>query len=880
MKLRAIRLHNVRRFANEGVAIEGIDEGVNVLSAENEFGKSTVFDAVHALFFQAHKAKANAAIKNLRPYSGGAITVEVEVDTPEGAFRIRKRWLGSAQSQVFETTSGRIVAQADEADQWIDGKIRGGATGPAGLLWVQQGVVEMGRGSGKIAETEKSAREDVLSSVAGEIETLTGGRRTTQVLAKCSAELDEFVTATGKPKKTGPFGIALEEYDALTLQVEELSGRVDDLRGDLDRRTRERKHLAELQDAEVLARDAKALEAADTALKAGETQAGELQKAELTEKLAQQERDDAKGKLERFDAARAVVGDLQKRIVAERAARDDVAARHTEAKQTEEEAVAGIGDCRSKLLQAEADLSVANKAVAAQEAASRLEARQKTFADADAAHRAVETARAKARALDLPPEKIAALEKLEDRIATLTAEKRASTISVRADYRQSDSGLIRANGVTLTDGTDASVERTTRFEIEGVGTLTVSPGAGSRTDDLDRNLAEAAEQLTAGLTTLGVASLGAAHAQRAEVVEHVRDAERNEARRDALAPEGLDVLRAEIESLSRKVVEAPAVTESVEGCTARRDAARQARDAAEEVATSAISAFGELDRKLATAEANLRGLTENLARAMADLDQDTEVETAQQRLASILSEKSVSFETAHRVAEDLRKNTPDLESLKAARKRAAGVVEETRKETEALSGSIRELTGRITTLADEGIEEELASAEGRRDRAKQRVDELETEVATLQRLRDVLTDAKADAKEHFFEPVVKELRPLLGIVFGDATVTFDEVTMLPVTVERNGAIENFDALSGGMREQITVLTRLAFARLLARDGRTVPVILDDALIYSDDERIERMFNALHRHADDLQILVFTCRQRAFQRLGGRSLSMQTWTPES
>ena len=128
--------------------------------------------------------------------------------------------------------------------------------------------------------------------------------------------------------------------------------------------------------------------------------------------------------------------------------------------------------------------------------------------------------------------------------------------------------------------------------------------------------------------------------------------------------------------------------------------------------------------------------------------------------------------------------------------------------------------------------------------------------------------------------MVKELKPLLGIVFGDATVTFDEVTMLPVTVERNGAIENFDVLSGGMREQITVLTRLAFARLLARDGRTVPVILDDALIYSDDERIERMFNALHRHADDLQILVFTCRQRAFQRLGGRSLSMQTWTPES
>ncbi len=49
-----------------------------------------------------------------------------------------------------------------------------------------------------------------------------------------------------------------------------------------------------------------------------------------------------------------------------------------------------------------------------------------------------------------------------------------------------------------------------------------------------------------------------------------------------------------------------------------------------------------------------------------------------------------------------------------------------------------------------------------------------------------------------------------------------------------------------MREQLSVLTRLAFARLLARDGRPAPVILDDALVYSDDDRIERMFDALHR----------------------------------
>ena len=81
-----------------------------------------------------------------------------------------------------------------------------------------------------------------------------------------------------------------------------------------------------------------------------------------------------------------------------------------------------------------------------------------------------------------------------------------------------------------------------------------------------------------------------------------------------------------------------------------------------------------------------------------------------------------------------------------------------------------------------------------------------------------------------------------------------------------------------MREQLSILTRLAFARLLARDGRPAPVILDDALVYSDDDRIEKMFDALHRQSKDQQIIVFSCRQRAFQRLGGNVLRMTDWQP--
>ncbi len=138
----------------------------------------------------------------------------------------------------------------------------------------------------------------------------------------------------------------------------------------------------------------------------------------------------------------------------------------------------------------------------------------------------------------------------------------------------------------------------------------------------------------------------------------------------------------------------------------------------------------------------------------------------------------------------------------------------------------------------------------------------------LSRLRRALEDARAKARDAYFGPVMRELEPLLAILHPGAALQIDDQSLLPVALTRDGQPESLDILSGGTREQLAILTRLAFARLFARGGQTVPVILDDALVHSDDDRIEAMFTALHRVAKDQQILVLTCRQRAFVALGG------------
>ena len=111
------------------------------------------------------------------------------------------------------------------------------------------------------------------------------------------------------------------------------------------------------------------------------------------------------------------------------------------------------------------------------------------------------------------------------------------------------------------------------------------------------------------------------------------------------------------------------------------------------------------------------------------------------------------------------------------------------------------------------------------------------------------------------------------------TVTFGpkpQNPFAPVGLGRQDLVEDTERLSEGTQEQIAVLTRLGFGRLLADRGLAAPVILDDALVYADDDRIERLFMALRTASAHHQVIVLTCRSRLFEALGGTRLRLEPW----
>ena len=78
----------------------------------------------------------------------------------------------------------------------------------------------------------------------------------------------------------------------------------------------------------------------------------------------------------------------------------------------------------------------------------------------------------------------------------------------------------------------------------------------------------------------------------------------------------------------------------------------------------------------------------------------------------------------------------------------------------------------------------------------------------------------------------------------------------------------------GTQEQIAVLVRLAFAEMLVELGHPATIVLDDALVFSDDRRMSRMFVILNMAARNVQVIVLTCREQLFEGLGGRQLALE------
>jgi uncharacterized protein YhaN len=322
----------------------------------------------------------------------------------------------------------------------------------------------------------------------------------------------------------------------------------------------------------------------------------------------------------------------------------------------------------------------------------------------------------------------------------------------------------------------------------------------------------------------------------------------------------------------------PSETNAEQAVDAAEGSAQQARDTQitaraalagpEEEMSRVQNELGSVQERYDESHKRLDKLKINLTEAEKQVsDEDLEANVATARKALADQERAVSELEGQRKDET-------LEQLDARIARLETALQDRRDKRSGLKEKVVRLESHVEALEGAGLDELIQQKEREVELARDQLQRHEREVAVLTLLLSTLRAAETDAKERYLSPVLQRVRRYLQLLFPNAEIAIDENFHIVDVIRENGHKESFEHLSMGTQEQIAVLIRLAFAEMLVEKGYPATVVLDDALVFSDDRRMGHMFDILNMVGKKVQITVLTCREQLFEGIGGKHLELQ------
>lgn len=844
--------------------------GVIVISGDNEQGKSTILDALHAVLNEKHGAQ-NRITRPLRP-AGRDVSPAVSLTATLGpvTFTITKQWFRGKKAELTITAPRRENYTGEEAEQkLVQLKEEHLDDTLFQALFLRQG---------ELAATVSAAGIPSLTRAldgAGDTGVISGGEDPA-LLSAVEAEYTRYFTAA----KGAEAGVLKAARAAQEAAAEELAGArsaAAELEGFV---TRVESVTRERDEAETQLPDART-EVTDLGEKAERAAAAREKATRLSEELARAE--EALSRAGKAVATRRQMRTELTELEAELAGRSHGLDEAQERAGHEERQLTELG---ARLEQARQRETTARQAVREAGTRHRLladAARRDELAawltDVDDLDTGIRTLhgqhtgpRIEERDLDRVEEAATELT-LQRRLREAAAAKlhlsATTATTATIDGREIELGT-GGHPVELVDGTTLSI---------GAVTAVYSAGHGEDTTGTDAvALAEAhLTELLAELDCTSVEDVRTAHGNARRTAEELAALTRE---RDGLVRDAdVEQLRAELARLNSTLAEAD-LPPGGDPEQAERDvetAGEALDEATDEVSRldSALTPWRE--RNAATAltrlNAQIEGDQAAVDRARHAL-QTAEEETPDEELARETdTARRVRDEAAARVAEvdrALEQEDPDLavkmwEGARAHLDSLERTVTEAEKKLAELSGRIEQATGAAERL------EKATAAEAA---AAHRLTSIERRAEAARLLRETLGRHRDEARRRYAQPFAEQLTRLARTVFGP-DVEFTLSRNLEVEARSIGdTAVPLASLSGGAREQLAILTRFAIANLVSREGPDgtvpVPVVVDDALGSTDPSRLQLMATLFSDMGRTGQVMVLTCVPQRYSRVTDRT----------
>lgn len=893
MRIRSIAVNQFKKFTTP-MCLEDIGDGLNVVVGPNEMGKSTLLDALRAALFEKYSSKAQpiTALQNDRNQAAPVVELAFEVD--DGIYRIRKRFVKKAYAHLF-CPDGRKL-EGDEAENTLRDLLGFDEPGKTGakpetlgmwnVLWVQQGQ------SFGALDLPHSARSNLHNALESEVGEVLGGKRGRALPDSVDKQLAELVTSKGRPR--GYYKELIDEVETLRSELDGLKSRRSELSKTLEDLEAAQETLARLSSGEQDQKDKDALAAA-------RNRHSELAKLESRIEAAATEVELKKRNLENAAQARVERRALKKQIRTDAEAVQAAKEILDEVRQTDQDLRKQVEGLRKDAKNAEdavtetdEAVSIARRVLTAVQRRGRIRELEERYEKAQEAEKKQRAAQAGAAAILVTDENIEMIRNAARKLETARSRLSAAATVVSFDMPADRLSKIEVDGSTLAaDQTSVEAVEGATITIPDYGSIAVQPAIKDR-DSLIARQRDADEALKAALVECGVKSVEAADEQHAKREKLLRDTElaRQEATLHAPATDDYDagaapladhiaglkaILKRELTDLG--IDSPPSENEADQVLATVQESAQDARDI------------------LITARAGLVGPDEELSRIQSELgsvkarydDGQERLEKSKSRLTDAEEQTSdgdleADVTTARKAVEDQERATSELEGrregetlpqLEARISRLESAIQERRDKRSSLKEKVAGLRSHIEALEGAGLDEAIQQKAREVELADNQLQRYKREVSVLSLLLSALRSAESEAKERYLSPVLKRVRPYLQLLFPGAEIAIDEDLHIIGVVRENGHEEAFHHLSMGTQEQIAVLVRLAFAEMLVEQGHPATVVLDDALAFSDDTRMGRMFDILNMVGQQVQIIVLTCREQLFEGVGGRQLSLHS-----
>lgn len=874
MRLLRIKLDQLRQF-RKPFELSGLEPGLNLFTGPNEAGKSTVVRAIRAAFFERHRS---TSVDDLLPWGEPTATPTIELDFAVGAqqLSLRKCFLNKKRCEL---KAGSKQFDGEEAEQFLSELLgfefpgRGASKpehwGIPGLLWIDQGAGQ------DIADSVGNATDHLrkaLDQSVGEVASSQGD----DVIAKIRSQRDALLTSTGKPRAV--YSEAITERDALQSrltdldhriaqyhqQVDQLSGLIADDAVDQQSKPWDEFRIQQ-NNAEVLLA---AIDVLKGKLGADVSSLGQLKDKQ---KLIEEQ-------LQSFDAQQCdlkmreeALADAQAKVLTQKAVSETWSAASIESESLYRAATESLGISRQEDLRADLTRKVA-------QAMSLVTSGSSVVAKAEAEQTHLTELQKTACETLLAKTDIGRLRDQQAKLYELRIRREVASTRLKFDLVPGVS--ISLDDQSLSGQGEQLITRQTILNIKGVGQLQISPG-GTDLAVLARENDELLAENQALLQRVGTDSLVEAELRYANHQQALSESKHAEKVLTNLAPDGLDSLRVELEKQRSLKVEAQSQLDQLPALPTSPPESLKLALAHQALASANLE---KVSKEASDVMLSLVAAKTQSDGAQRERDALVAVLTAPERQAKQNEVNQNALNTrAERDALEVRvlqlrsqvdAARPDILAQDVERfKRSADQCERQFRERQT---TITVLKSKLEEAGAQGLEESRAELAARYEAAARRLVELKMRADALNLLLNLLDAKRAALTKRLQAPLQKHVHRYLQLLFPQATLDIDEY-LAPGVLTRIGSrgteSGHFCEMSFGAREQMGVISRLAYADLLKEAGRPTLIIMDDALVHSDSERLEQMkrviFDASQRH----QVLVFTCHPVAWRNVGANAVSI-------